>query len=113
VDEGAIRAAFAQVVHVSAKTGAGIAELEAAVGAIYAAVPIPAGQVLTNPRHVDAVSRAAIAVRAALVATEQGITPDAVLTELEAAMGALGELTGRTVSADVTARIFERFCVGK
>ena len=31
----------------------------------------------------------------------------------EEAMSALGELTGRTVSEDVTARIFERFCVGK
>ena len=31
----------------------------------------------------------------------------------EEAMAALGELTGRTVREDVTARIFERFCVGK
>jgi tRNA modification GTPase len=42
-----------------------------------------------------------------------GVTPDAVLTELEAAMEALGELTGRTVREDITQRIFERFCVGK
>jgi len=25
----------------------------------------------------------------------------------------LGEITGRTVREDITARIFERFCVGK
>ena len=42
-----------------------------------------------------------------------GMTPDAVLTDAEDAMAALGELTGRSVSSDVTARIFERFCVGK
>ena len=39
--------------------------------------------------------------------------PDAVLTETEEAMSALGELSGRTVRADITDRIFERFCVGK
>ena len=33
--------------------------------------------------------------------------------KLEAAMAALGELTGRTVREEVTNRIFERFCVGK
>ena len=44
---------------------------------------------------------------------ELGITPDAVLTEIEAAMQAIGELTGKTVREDITQRIFERFCVGK
>jgi tRNA modification GTPase len=44
---------------------------------------------------------------------ELGCTPDIVLTECETAMSALGELSGRSVREDVTARIFERFCVGK
>ena len=42
-----------------------------------------------------------------------GQTPDAVLTDVEAAMEAMGEVTGATVREDITARIFERFCVGK
>ena len=42
-----------------------------------------------------------------------GVTPDAVLTVIEAAMEALGEITGKTVRDDVTERIFSRFCVGK
>ena len=41
------------------------------------------------------------------------MTPDAVLLDAEAAMTALGELTGRVVREDITNRIFERFCVGK
>lgn len=41
------------------------------------------------------------------------MTPDAVLVDLEAAMDALGEVTGRTMREDITNRIFERFCVGK
>ena len=42
-----------------------------------------------------------------------GIAPDAVLTEVEGALAALGELSGRTVREDVTNGIFSRFCVGK
>ena len=41
------------------------------------------------------------------------MTPDAILTDVEEAMDALGEVTGRRVREDITNRIFERFCVGK
>ena len=33
--------------------------------------------------------------------------------DIETAMEAMGEVTGATVREDITARIFERFCVGK
>ena len=68
---------------------------------------------LTNPRQADAVGRALDYVRAAKEAMAQGFAPDAVLTEIEGALGALGELSGRTVREDVTNGIFSRFCVGK
>ena len=35
------------------------------------------------------------------------------LSDVELALDALGEVTGRVVKDDVTNRIFERFCVGK
>ena len=50
---------------------------------------------------------------AALEGLGQGQTPDAVLTDVEEAMAAMGEVTGSTVREDITSRIFERFCVGK
>ena len=53
------------------------------------------------------------ALDAALTSLRQGMTPDAVLVDVEAAMSALGEVTGRTMREDITNRIFERFCVGK
>ena len=112
IDVGAVRGYFDTIIHLSAAPGTGLDELENAVAEMYAVTAAPAGHVLTNPRHVDAVRRAGDAISAALVAID-AVTPDAVLTDLEGAMGALGELTGRTVSVDVTARIFERFCVGK
>ena len=101
------------VIPVSSVTGQGLEALEAAIAALFPLPEAPAGEILTNARQRDAVARAAEALRAALEAMEQGLTPDLVLTETEGAMAALGELTGRSVRADVTDRIFQRFCVGK
>ena len=57
--------------------------------------------------------RAREAVTAALAGLQTGTPPDLLLLDVEEAISALGELTGRTVREDITARIFERFCVGK
>ena len=101
-------------VSVSAKTGAGLEALESAVSALFPPdTGTPAGEILTNPRQAEAVSRALEYIRAARDAMEAGITPDAVLTEVEGALGALGELSGRVVREDITTGIFARFCVGK
>ena len=58
-------------------------------------------------------TRARETVARAKAALDSGITPDAVLTDVEEALSALGELTGKSVRADITDRIFARFCVGK
>ena len=108
------KSALAASVELSAKTGEGLDKLEAAVAALF---PEPdaaqAGTLLTNARQAEAAGRAREAVRRGAAALEAGMSPDAVVADVEEAMSALGELTGRTVSEDVTARIFERFCVGK
>ena len=101
------------VVTVSSRTGEGISELESAVRMLFPMPDAPAGEILTNARQFEAVSRALESLAAASQALAIGCTPDIVLTETEAAMSALGELTGRTVRDEVTNRIFERFCVGK
>lgn len=102
------------VVALSAKTGEGMEDLAAAVAALF---PLGAreesGELLTNARQADAAKRALEAVERARAGQALGITPDAVLTDVECALTALGELMGRTVREDVTERIFERFCVGK
>ena len=41
------------------------------------------------------------------------MTPDAVLTDAENALEALGELNGKSIREDLVATIFSRFCVGK
>ena len=99
---------------VSALTGQGLDRLEAAVAALFPPDhAVPAGELLTNPRQADAVARALEYVLAARDAMDAGVTPDAVLTEIEGALNALGELSGRVVREDITNGIFARFCVGK
>ncbi len=100
-------------VTVSSVTGQGLDELEAAIKALFPLPQVPAGEILTNARQAEAISRALESMDAAFAAMRDGCTPDIVLTETEAAMSAIGELTGRSVREDVTNRIFERFCVGK
>lgn len=100
-------------VRLSALTGEGLSQLADTVKKLFPSPSVPSGEILTNARQADAVSRALESVRAAGEALASGLEPDAALTEAETAMSALGELTGRTVRSDVTERIFSRFCVGK
>lgn len=101
------------VLSLSSRTGEGLEELEQLIRQMFPLPQVPAGEILTNARQADAVKRALEYMEAAAAAMAQGATPDIVLTETEGAMCALGELTGRTVTRDVTERIFQRFCVGK
>ena len=87
--------------------------LEQAVARLFPNPEAPAGELLTNARQAEAVKRALGSLEAAQEALEQGFTADAVLTEAEAALDALAEMTGRSVKQDITDRIFSRFCVGK
>ena len=104
---------FMTVIPVCAKTGDGLDSLADVVDEMFASSAPYDGSILTNPRQFDAIRRAYEAMLRALQSMMLGLTPDAVLTDVEEAMGAIGEVTGATVREDITARIFERFCVGK
>lgn len=113
VDLETLRARFPSLCVVSAATGAGLEDLERAVAAQFPQGAQISGEILTNARQAGAVSRALEAVEEAANGLQAGVTADAVLVGVEDALGALGELSGRTVREDVTDRIFSRFCVGK
>ena len=104
---------FRYILPVSAKTGAGLDALGRLLEEHFGGGGACDGSILTNARQYDAIRRACEAVGRALDGLTQGVTPDAVLTDVEAAMEAMGEVTGRTIREDITNRIFERFCVGK
>ena len=104
---------FMYVINICAKTGEGLDQLADVVDMMFANDMPCDGSILTNPRQFDAIRRAYEAMLRALQGLMLGLTPDAVLTDVEEAMEAMGEVTGATVREDITARIFERFCVGK
>ena len=104
---------FMTIISICAKTGEGLDQLADMVDALFAGELPCDGSILTNTRQFDACRRAYEAMLSALQGLMLGLTPDAVLTDVELAMEAMGEVTGATVREDITARIFERFCVGK
>ena len=104
---------FLNVIPICAKTGEGLDRLGDLADTLFSGSIPCDGSVLTNPRQFDACRRAYEAMLRAMQGLALGLTPDAVLTDVEQAMDAMGEVTGATVREDITARIFERFCVGK
>lgn len=104
---------FVTVIETSLTTREGLDKLADVLDEQFAGDQPCDGSILTNPRQFDACRRAYEAMLQSLQGLKLGQTPDAVLTDIEAAMEAMGEVTGATVREDITARIFERFCVGK
>ena len=104
---------FMNIIPICAKTGEGLDLFADTVDMMFEHDTPCDGSVLTNARQYDAIRRADEAMLRSLQGLQLGLTPDAVLTDVEEAMGAMGEVTGATIREDITARIFERFCVGK
>ena len=91
----------------------GLHLLEDAIADLFPVGAAESGSLLTDVRQEEAARRARDAVRRASEALECGLTPDAVLTDVEDALDALGELTGKSAKDEIVSRIFQRFCVGK
>ena len=119
-EQGITQKELSQTLHVSAQAvskwvrGLNFPDLSHAVAALFPRdTGCAYGELLTNARQAQAAQRALDSVSRARRALLAGVTPDALLTDVEEALAALGELTGASVREDVTARIFARFCVGK
>lgn len=110
----AVRARFPGVptVSLSAKTGDGLGELEAAIAA-FAPESGDGGSTLTGARHIAAAGRAEKALREAVEAIALGFGTETAAIDLSAALDALGEITGETMNEEVIDAVFEKFCVGK
>jgi len=99
---------------VSALTGEGLDSLDGKIQKLFPEFSsVPSGELITNVRQAEAISRAAKSIRLAIDALKDDVTSDAVLTDLEAALSTIGEVTGKTVREDIISQIFNRFCVGK
>ena len=104
---------FMTIIRICAKTGEGLDQLSDVVEEMFENNIPCDGSILTNARQYDACRRAYESMERSIHGLGLGMTPDAVLTDIEEAMNAMGEVTGAIVREDITNRIFERFCVGK
>lgn len=100
---------------ISALTGEGLPELEAAMADAALGGQSPGAEALlvTNPRHKEALQRAERRVAAAIDGLQAHLPDDFVTIDLTAALSALGEITGETVTEELLDSIFSRFCIGK
>ncbi|HEU5318659.1 MAG TPA: tRNA uridine-5-carboxymethylaminomethyl(34) synthesis GTPase MnmE, partial [Chloroflexota bacterium] len=108
----------APALDVSARTGVGLDALRSALRSACGGDISARGEgvglaVIANERQRDALMRTRDALRDALDAVASHRVADVVATDLRAALGALGEITGESVTADALAAIFARFCIGK
>jgi len=104
-------------VSVSARTGAGLADLAHAVEELLAGPAGPTAEAgsarMLHERHRAALARARAALAEAGEGLASGMPLDLVAEALRAALAALDDLAGRSTPEDVLDRIFARFCLGK
>ena len=102
-------------VPISALTGEGLAELEQRmVRTVFGGTIVTSDSMLvTNPRHKALLQKAERSLAQAQQATESAMPEDFITIDLTAAINALGEITGETVTEELLDTIFSKFCIGK
>lgn len=110
------RSPFDNFVNISAKTGDGAEALKKLIEDVFVSADIErlaSNAVVLSARQNASVTKALEYVKSAIRALANGITPDTVGFELEAALSEISELDGRRVTEEIVDGIFHRFCVGK
>ncbi|MBX2983124.1 MAG: tRNA uridine-5-carboxymethylaminomethyl(34) synthesis GTPase MnmE [Flavobacteriales bacterium] len=102
------------MMHISAKKGEGLAELKAFfVDHVRALNTGESDIVVTNARHVEALTKARQALLSAKQGVENAISGELLATDLRQAQYHLGAITGQITVEDLLGSIFSRFCIGK
>ena len=105
---------ISRVVEVSARTGAGLDDLEAALAAALTNdAPARDTPAISNLRHVDLLEHAGAAVERASAAAAAGLSEEFVLLDVHEARARLEEITGARTPDDLLNAIFATFCIGK
>ncbi len=102
----------AQALSICAPKGEGLDALKAALVA-FAPMDGAESSMLSQARHVQAAHRACASLDDAIHSIDDGLPLDMCGVDLSAALDALGEITGETMSEQVINEVFARFCVGK
>jgi len=101
-------------IQTSAKTGAGVDGLRAAIiGVLARGAPAADAAMITNLRQHGALMQALHAIETARAGVLQSVPHEMVLLDLYGAIRALDELTGATTQDEILTIIFSSFCIGK
>ncbi len=97
----------------SAITGAGIADLRAAIVTLATGGAAAEPGMLTSTRHHQAIQTAIAGLDDAAAAVASAIPHEMILLDLYRSLWALDSLTGQTTPDDILNLIFSTFCIGK
>lgn len=112
---GALGGNDARVVRISALRMDGLNLLREAIfdTVVEGRIVTGEGALVTNVRHLDALRRSGKHVSRSIRTLRKGLSEEFVASDVRAALSALGEIVGETVTEDILDRIFSRFCIGK
>lgn len=102
-----------ETLRLSAATGEGLDLLREAIGELAGLGAHREGLFSARTRHLLALERTRLHLRAAADQIERGGGAELAAEELRLAHDALGEITGRTTPEDLLGVVFARFCIGK
>jgi len=104
-----------QAIWISAKHGTGIDELLQAIHRLFLSTEreTSTGAVIISLRHKLALENASFFICQATARAARGGAPELAAADLQDALEALEEITGRTAGEMILERIFANFCVGK
>lgn len=99
---------------ISARTGEGINELKDELLRRAGTQELDRSDViLTNARHVDALSKVSDSLMTVQQSMEDGLPSDLMAVDIRKALHYLGEVTGEVTTDDLLGTIFSKFCIGK
>lgn len=104
-----------KTVEVSAKTGQGLDRLRQAVVELVEGEKLHdlSAAVITNLRHLNALSKALAALEVARQSIDDNRPPDLIAVDVQDALEHIGTITGAVTNDEILDRVFSQFCIGK
>lgn len=91
----------------------GLDQLREAIAEIGGQLMTGEGVLLSRTRHLESVKKARDALQQAKNSLDRELDHEFIALDLQEAMDALGEITGKVSTEQILGRIFSEFCVGK
>lgn len=107
------------LVHLSARCGMGLGDLEKRIQQVAFGTDSvygneqTGGGIVSRIRHRDALVKAEQLLRQAKTGLRQGLPLDLFAVDLRAALDHIGEITGHVTTEDILDQVFREFCIGK